>query len=156
MKKKWVIGWERMKPHLAIVLRRAGPPARAHWHGWHLALRRFVSQAGLWSIISLSNLALVQPERTTSCIPRNPSQLTESGTAEFQTSLHRGAGRLNTSLYRTQRWCLPAWHQYRSQRRICIWKQNCLGEGSWITKAIHRLPSKSIHLPKLPVLKDTK
>lgn len=39
-----------------------------NWHCWHLALRKPVSQAGLWSIISLSGLALVQLGRKTSCI----------------------------------------------------------------------------------------
>lgn len=59
---------------------------------WHLALRKPVSQAGLWSIISLSRLAWVQPGRRAGSIQRDQSQLAGSGTAELQACLLVGCG----------------------------------------------------------------
>lgn len=135
-----------------MVSRKAGPPARARWHSWHLALRKSVSQAGLWSIISLSNLALVQPGRTTSCIPRNPSQLTENGTVNSK--------RLYTGAWKAQH--ISSWdskvmsailapvQQSQESMEIGLPTRRVMDHPS------HRFPLRFIHLPKLPVLKYTR
>lgn len=136
-----------------MVSRKAGPPARARWHSWHLALRKSVSRAGLWSIISLSNLALVQPGRTTSCIPRNRSQLTESGTAEFQTSFHRGgwkAQHISSWDSKVMFASLAPVQEPEESMAIELPRRRIMDHQS------HRFSFNSIHLPKLPVPKYTK
>lgn len=141
-----------MRPHLAMVSRKAGPPARAHWHSWHLALRKSVSQAGLWSIISLSNLALVQPGRSTSCIPRNPSQLTENGSVN---SKH-----LYTGGWKTPH--ISSWDSKVMSASLALVQESEESTGMGLPRRrimgqqSHRLPLRSIPLPKLPILKYTR
>lgn len=106
----WATEMREDEAVLAVVLREQPSCKVQNQHSWHLAFRKPVSQAGLWSIISLSRLAIVQPGRRAGCIHRNQSQLAGSGTAELP-SLHWEDGRLiNTCPPGTQRGHLPAWH----------------------------------------------